>query len=346
MKIKIFFTSFFMIVSLFLPILMQAQELQKFTFQSNHMGTQFSIILYAPNESVAESASAAAFYRVEELNQMMSDYIEDSELNRLSRLSSSNEAIKVNAELFELVKESIWISEMTDGLFDVTIGPLTHTWRMIRMMPEPVLPTVDELQNLLQRVGYNKIKLNDKSQTVKLDREDMQLDVGGIAKGYAAEEAIRILKTFGIYSALVDAGGDIAGGDITVSEAPSGRNAWEIAVPRNVNVDEVNPVFLQLVDKTVTTSGDMFQYIEINGTRYSHIINPKTGLGFTDQLQTTVISNKGTYADAFASVLTMMNPEDGIALINQIENTEAIIFQNRDDEIMEWMSEGFQKYMK
>ncbi len=325
---------------LIFPVQSTAQDLERYTYQSYHMGTQFSVILYAKNEYVAKEASDAAFERIEELNGIMSDYIDESELNRLSRTSGSGQAVKVSDELFEVLRTARLISEKTDGAFDVTIGPMTRAWRVKRMMPEPQLPDEAELNQLLSVVGYRYMILNEDAQTVLLEKENMRLDFGGIAKGYAAEEAVQIIQSFGIGPVLVD-----AGGDITLGDSPPGREAWDVAVPKIRRDPSAEHIRLQLAGKTVTTSGDMFQFIEIDGKRYSHIINAKTGLGSTVRLQATVISSNGMYADAFASALTLMDPAEGIALINRLDETEAIIFQNTDEGIKEWMSNGFARYL-
>ncbi|TVP99323.1 MAG: FAD:protein FMN transferase [Balneolaceae bacterium] len=304
------------------------------------MGTQFSVILYAENELLAKEASDAAFERIEELNGIMSDYIEESELNRLSRTSGSGQAVKVSDELFEVLRTAWVISEKTDGVFDVTIGPMTRAWRVKRMMPEPQLPDDNELEELLSRVGYQHMVMDEEAKSVLLQKENMRLDLGGIAKGYAAEEAVRVIQTYGIRSVLVD-----AGGDITLGDPPPGRESWDVAVPKVRRDPSAEHIRLRLAGKTVTTSGDMFQYIEIGGKRYSHIINPKTGIGSTDRLQATVVSSNGMYADAFASALTLMDPEDGIALINRLEETEAVIFQNTEEGIIEWMSDGIARFV-
>jgi len=321
--------------------LLNAQDLERYTFHSNHMGTRFTIILYAENEGFAEEAANAAFDRIERLNQMMSDYIDESELNRLSRLSGSGEAMQVSPELFEVLYESYIISEMTGGLFDVTIGPFTELWRAVRMEPEPQLPYDEEIEERGKSVGYQHMEFDKENRTVELKVPDMQLDLGGIAKGYASEEAINVLRRFGIQSALVD-----GGGDISMGETPPEKEGWEVAIPLKIGEDETSHIMLKMSGKTVTTSGDMFQFIEIDGKRYSHILNPKTGLGATEQIQATVIAEEGMYADALASVLTLMNPDEGIEFINSLQNTEAYIMMRDENGIKEWKSSGFAAYMK
>lgn len=272
----------------------------------------------------------------------MSDYIEESELNRLSRTSGSGESVEVSEDLFNVLQESVRMAEMTDGLFDITIGPMSKFWRVVRMSPDPELPTDEELGELQEKVGYQYIKLYEENRSVELLNPGMQLDLGGIAKGYAAEEALAVLRKHGIEKALID-----AGGDVTLGDSPPARDTWDVAVPKNqTKGKEKGFITLQVANRTVTTSGDLFQYVVIDGQRYSHILHPKTGLGATRQIQATVISSDGMQADALASVLTLMEPEEGMKLINGLNQTEAVIFMNEDGNIQEWTSVNFDKYLK
>ena len=318
-----------------------AQATERHTFQSRHMGTQINLILYADDDSLANRAANAAFERIEELNQIMSDYIPASELNRLSRKSGSGEWMQISEELFRVLEKSLWISEKTDGLFDVTIGPMTHEWRYIRRLPEPALPDDVTLDSLKASVNYRYIELDVDSQSARLTTPNMQLDFGGIAKGYAAQEALKTVQSFGISSVLVD-----AGGDITLGNPPPGRDSWDVAIPKGREDGEMAYTTVQFSGKILTTSGDMYQFALIDGQRYSHIVNPRTGLGSTDQIQATVISSTGMYADAFASALTLMEPEKGIRLIEKIEETEALIFQVIDGEVRQWMTTGMEVLLK
>lgn len=322
----------------FLVVLLQplfGQELERHTFQSQHMGTQFNIILYSDDDSLAAQAADEAFARIEELNQIMSDYLENSELNQLSRTSGSGEAVHVSDDLFAVLKESIQMAELSGGLFDITIGPMSKFWRVVRMSPDPELPTHDELAELKEKVGYQHIKLNEGDQTVELLKPNMQLDLGGIAKGYAAEEALKVLKSYGLERALID-----AGGDVTLGEPPPARESWDVAVPKSQKNGESQFITLQTANKTVTTSGDLFQFVVIDGKRYSHILNPMTGLGATNQIQATVIAEQGMRADALSSILTLMTPQEGLDLINKMDQTEAILFVNEEGIIREFYSSG------
>lgn len=336
--LRIFLTSIIILLHGFSPEV--AQELDRYTFHSNHMGTQFTIIIYSGDEDLAEKGADTVFEFVEEMNRIMSNYIADSELNQLSGLSGTGQSMIISEPLFEVLLASKEISERSNGAFDVTIGPLSRAWRMTRMMPKPEIPDQKELDNLLQSVGYQFIQMNETHGSIVLEKEGMELDLGGIAKGYVAEKGIKLLNELGLPIALVD-----TGGDITLGDPPPGRDSWEVAVPMKKGENERGHIRLALKNQTVTTSGDMFQYVEIDGKRYSHILDASTGLGATLQLQATVISKNGMNADAYASALTLMDPEEAIELINSLQNTEAVIYMNQTDGVKEWKSSGFDQYL-
>jgi len=298
---------------------------------------RFSPATWAPSLILFSILMMARLHlgRIEDLNQIMSDYLEESELNRLSRKSGSGEPVRVSEDLFLVIQESIRMAELSDGLFDITIGPLSRFWRVVRMSPDPQLPTDQELAKFEEQVGYENIRLDKENQTVELTKPGMQLDLGGIAKGYAAEEALEVLKSYGIERALID-----AGGDVTLGDPPPGRESWEVAVPKSQKNGESQFITLQTANKTVTTSGDLFQFVVIDGTRYSHILNPMTGLGATNQIQATVIADEGMRADALSSILTLMKPTEGIEWMNGLDHAEAILFVNENGTIKEYYSEG------
>jgi thiamine biosynthesis lipoprotein len=312
-----------------------AQNLNRYEFSERHMGSDFGIILYAESDSIASMAADSAYARIEELNGVMSDYMADSELNRLSHTSGSGERVRLSRDLFRVLSEAQWKSYQTDGLFDVTIGPMTKSWRQLRRSANPMLPSGLEQVQIKERVGYEHLILNHEDQTAVLLKRNMSLDLGGIGKGFAADEAIEVLKSFGVYSALID-----AGGDVTLGDPPPDRETWTTAVPKSITRDGTEVIRLAMANRSVATSGDLYQFAMVDGVRYSHILNPKTGLGSTMQVQATVISQSGTDADAWASVLSLMKPEVGIAFIEQIDDTEAILFVREGDSVKEFMSSG------
>jgi thiamine biosynthesis lipoprotein len=282
-----------------------SQPLIRFEFSEPHMGTTFRIVFYAPDEAVAKEAAKAAFARIDELNRIMSDYLEESELMRLCK--KPNEWVRVSDDLFTILARGRKLSEATDGAFDVTVGPLVRLWRRSRRTLE--LPPADALRKALALVGYRNFELDPATQSVRLNIPGMLLDLGGIAKGYAADAALRVLLRFGFVHALV-----AAGGDIVVSEAPPGAEGWKIALEAPLK-DQSAPTSLLLKNAAVSTSGDANQFVTIDGKRYSHIVDPKTGMGLVGRRAVTVVATGGAFADGYASALCVLGIEKGMKWI-------------------------------
>jgi FAD:protein FMN transferase len=293
-------------------------QLTRFEFSQIHMGTQFTILLYASDVESATRAANAAFKCVEKLDAIMSDYRETSELRRLSR--EPGHWVKVSRDLFCVLAISQRLAKSTDGAFDVTVGPLAQLWRRARRRGE--LPDPQHLARAIESTGYDKLSLNEKTRSVRLDKPGMLLDLGGIAKGYAADEAIAVLKRLGIKSALV-----AAGGDIVVSRPPPGARGWLIGVSSPESAGEAPKDHVLLSDGAVSTSGDNEQHVEIGGIRYSHIVDPRTGLGLTARGSVTVRAATGAAADSLATAASVLGPALALKLIDSTGGAAAIIIQ-------------------
>lgn len=291
-------------------------QLQRYEFGEPYMGTWWRIVLYAPNQKVAETAAKAAFRKIKELDEKFSDYYAETELMQLCYKSGKGE-VKVSEDLYDIIEKSIAISRKTEGAFDITAGQCVQLWRWSGRHNQ--LPSDEKLKNALKLVGYEKIKLNRKNRSVTLLMEGMRLDLGGIAKGYCADIALKILKEHGITKALVAASGDIAIGD-----PPPDKQGWIIDV--GTGKDKTNTLGLKLCLKNagISTSGDVEQYIEINGIRYSHILNPKTGLGLTNRIQVTVLSYNASISDPLATAACVLGLEKGSKMIESYKNTSAL----------------------
>jgi thiamine biosynthesis lipoprotein len=311
-----------------------AEALQRFVFEKAEMGVPFRITLYAANESVAEAAANAAFARVEVLNSILSDYDPDSELSRLSFSSGQGKAVAVSSDLWRVLEVSQQMSERTEGAFDITIGPLVNTWRRARRKRE--LPSPDLIAEMRQRVGYRHLQLDPKTKSATLIKPDMRLDLGGIAKGYAADEALKVLKDRGIERALVAASGDMA-----ASEAPPGKPGWRIEVAPLDAPDAPAPRFVWLRNSAISTSGDTFQRLEINGVRYSHILNPATGLGLTDHCLVTVLGPDCTTTDSLETTISVLGPERGLELIAATPGTAVHIVRKPGEQIEVYDSQNW-----
>jgi len=297
-------------------------SLRRFTFQEPHMGTQFQIILYAPDESAARTAAKVGFERIATLDSIMSDYRPASELMQLCK-KSGGDPVKVSRELFFVLETAQEVSKLSSGAFDVTIGPVVRLWRRARKIHE--LPDFDELAKARSLVGYEQMRLDKKNQTVQLLKPGMQLDLGGIAKGCAADETIAVLRNKGITRALVAAGGDIA-----VSDRPPDAPGWSIGIAPLENPNQKPSRYLLLENAAVSTSGDAEQYVEINGKRYSHIVDPRTGLGLVGRRSATVIASKGIMADSLTKVVSILDPEKSMPIIDGMADTAALLIRKTD----------------
>jgi thiamine biosynthesis lipoprotein len=309
------------------------QSLKRFGFNSTHMGTMFQITLYAPDEASARTAAQAAFVRVAALDEIMSDYQADSELMRLCD-EPPGQPVRVSTDLFDILEQSQHFSELCNGAFDVTVGPFVRLWRLARK--KKVLPTPAELSTAAASVGYRKYDLDRKKQTVTLLVPNMRLDLGGIAKGYAAEEALAVLKGRGLPRALVAASGDIA-----VGYPPPGQRGWKVAIAgmEPLKADKAGTVLLH--NAGISTSGDAEQHIEIGGTRYSHILDPATGIGLTHPIQVTIIAPNATTTDALATGVSVMGLQRGLALVDSLPGTAALVLTRSDGKERVWASRRF-----
>jgi len=311
---------------------------QRFEYVRPQMGTTFRIILYADSEAKAQAAANAGFNRIEELNKILSDYDPESELSRLSASAGSGKAIKLSPDLWYILHKSLLISKKTNGAFDVTIGPVVQLWRRARRQHE--LPAAEALAQAKCHIGYRNIILNPQSKTAQLRISGMQLDMGAIGKGYAVDEAMKVLKAKGIKSALID-----GGGNILVSRAPPKSKGWIIDLHPLQTTNQQEQQKLVLKQQGVATSGDLYQYVELDGSRYSHIVNPFTGVGLTDQSRVTIITKNATDADWLSTSLSVLDPTVGFALIKKVPRAAASIVKNENNILKHWESKRYWHYL-
>jgi thiamine biosynthesis lipoprotein len=295
-------------IFVWLVFAMGAHAQQRFDFSAPLMGTTFHISLHAESQGKAETAADAVFQRIAALNAIFSDYEPKSELMKLCN-SAPGQPFKASTELFDLVSRSVEISQLTAGAFDITSGNLTKLWRRAKRLQK--LPPADRLQQALAATDWQAVQLDAKAKTITLTKTGMLLDLGGIAKGYAADEGLRILREHHIARALV-----MAGGDIAIGNPPPGQDAWEIKLRTFTkpapNAEEAMET-VRLKNCAVSTSGDLYQFIEIDGLRYSHIISPQTGLGLTERVACSVIAPDCTTSDAMATAMCVLGREKGMA---------------------------------
>lgn len=277
------------------------------------MGVKVTIAVYATDEPSARTAVKAAFDRVTDLENAMSDYLTDSELMRLCA-QAGNGPVRVSDDLFHVLAYAQNVSRESGGAFDVTVGPLVKLWRIARKSGK--LPSDAALNDARNRVGWQHMTLDPKRRTVELQRPGMQLDLGGIAKGYAGDEVLRLLQQYGIRSALFE-----AGGDIVVSDPPPGQRGWTVQTITPAGADERT---IKIRNSAISTSGDTVQFVEIGGVRYSHVVDPRTGLGLTNQFMATVTARHGITTDSISTAATLLGPAKGQALARRFDATAVI----------------------
>ncbi|HEY1337248.1 MAG TPA: FAD:protein FMN transferase [Bryobacteraceae bacterium] len=317
---------------LFAAFCAQAAELKLFEAVEPHMGTLVRIKLYAPDADRAAAGFRAAFARIADLDSALSDYRPDSELNRLCR-TEVGKPVAVSADLFRVLESSQSLAQETGGAFDVTIGPVVRLWREARR--EQRLPNATALEEAGRRCGFRKVHLDATRQTVMLDQSGMQLDLGGIAKGYAADAALASLANQGITRALVAVSGDLALGD-----PPPGRPGWKVeAAPAG----PAFPRVLELAHAAVSTSGDAEQHLDAGGIRYSHIIDPATHQALASPIGVTVVARRGIEADGLATAFCVLGAQRGLQLVEEHRGAAALAATGRDPEIRFTESSGWRR---
>ncbi len=327
-----------LLVGSVLPAGPGVEGLQRYEYQQILMGVPVKLIVYSRQEALANAGRHAAFDRIRQLNLIFSDYDDDSEISRLVRTSVPGHPVPVSRELCDVLEESLEIARQSEGAFDVTVGPLVQLWRRARRTKK--LPTAQELAAAKARVGYQFVRLNRPHRTVELLKPDMRLDFGGIVKGYAAQEARDVLKSHGLPRALVALSGDIAAGD-----PPPDAPGWRIGIQGIGRPDAPPDQYVAIHNACISTAGDTYQFVEIGGKRYSHILDPKTGLGITRRISVTVISPSGLVSDGFDTAAAILGPEQGLKFLQSVPGVEGRIVELTPSGPKTIQTPGFAKYI-
>ncbi len=299
------------------------------------MGTLVRVTVYTPDEQTAKAAFRAAFDRIRDLDDILSDYKPDSELHRITK-TAINRAMPVSEDLFTVLRASQELAGATGGAFDVTQAPVIHLWREARRTGR--LPDAAALQEAATRSGFHKLHLDARRRTAKFDTTGMALDVGGIGKGYAASEAIEALGARGVRSARGAVSGDLA-----FSDAPPGERGWRIGVHDGDPAVLGVPGVLELTNAAVSTAGSSQQHADIGGRRYSHIIDSASGMGLIDDITVTVVAPHGLEADGLDTAASVLGAERGLALIESHPGAAALIIEHTSTGTRVRQSSGFVK---
>ncbi len=294
--------------------------LQEFRKPQRLMGNAFEITVVDTDEQRALAHIDAAIAEIQRIEQLLTTYKEDSQTNLVNR-NAGAQPVKVDTEVFNLIERSIRISQITDGYFDISYGGIDkRLWNFDKEMKE--LPDPGTIKEHLKLVNYRNILLDPEKQTVFLKEKGMRIGFGGIGKGYAAEMGKRLLQQRGVQSGVVN-----ASGDLTVWGSQADGKPWTIGI---ANPDNARLPFsyLNITDTAVATSGNYEKYVMIGGKRYSHTINPKTGIPVSGVKSVTIICPNAEIADAMATPVSIMGIDAALNLINQIQQVECIIIDD------------------
>jgi thiamine biosynthesis lipoprotein len=282
------------------------------------MACVYSIVAYGPDPRTLPAAVEAALDEVDRIDRLMSHYRPESPLSRLNREAASG-PLTVDAELFGFLAECMRYSRESGGAFDITVGPLMKAWGFFR--GEGRLPGEAALSEVREKVGYEHVTLRVAERTIQFDRSGVELDLGGIGKGYAVDRAVDVLRSHGITAALVSAGGSTIYG----LGAPPGRHGWEVTIQDPLHANRVARKTV-LRDRALSVSGSHEKSFEVGGVRYGHIMDPRTGRPVTDVLGVAVLTGSGTAGDALDDAFFVLGVARSREYLKRLPPTEALLF--------------------
>jgi thiamine biosynthesis lipoprotein len=278
------------------------------TFLRATMGGSGRITICTEDADAARAAAAAAFDRLDEIEQSLSDYREDSEVVRLASMPGTWH--RTSDILAAAIEVSRLVGEASGGRFDVTVGPLSRLWREARRRGTP--PDESEIAAVRQRVGWALLEMRQErgAMEIRFAVPGMSLDFGGIGKGFGADEALAVLAARGCPAAIVDLGGDIA-----IGAPPQGRRGWRIAIARPGGEPEI----LELAECGIATSGDREQHLAVGGDRYSHLLDPRSGVAANHAPTATAVARTAAIADGLATAISLLDEADAARLVERLD---------------------------
>ena len=293
-----------------------------FKKSSKLMGNHFELTVVADEEKWAHERIDAGVSEIQRIERLLTTFSDDSETNLINQNAGISPVV-VSAETFNLIERSLRISQVTQGAFDITYGSIDkRLWNFDQQMTS--LPDRETAKNMVRLINYQNVILNREKSTVFLKEKGMRIGFGGIGKGYAAERAKLIMKQQGVESGVVNASGDLTAWGLQ----PNGK-PWTVGI---ANPDAKHEVFsyMSITDMAVATSGNYEKFVVIDGKKYSHTINPRTGLPVTGIKSVTIITTNAEIADAMATPVMIMGIRTGLDMIDQIKDIEAVIIDDHD----------------
>jgi FAD:protein FMN transferase len=295
-----------------------AEELARYEESRVSMACTYTVVAYGRDAASLPRAVSAALDEVDRIDRLMSHYKADSPLSRLNR-EAARAPVRVEPELYDFIKECVRYSRESGGAFDVTVGPLMRAWGFFR--GEGRMPSAAELAAARGLVGYRHLILNDRDGTVQFRRPGVELDLGGIAKGYAVDRAVEVLKRHGVTAALVSAGGSTLYG----LGAPPGKAGWDVSIQDPAHSNKA-ALTVCLKDRALSVSGSAEKFFEVGGVRYSHIMDPRTGRPVRGVLSVAVLAESGTAGDALDNVFYVQGVGRGRSYLKRLSRTGVLFF--------------------
>jgi FAD:protein FMN transferase len=291
----------------------------KFYRSFSAMGCGFQVTVVANNANDADTFLSMAVNNIKRIEGLISSWDEKSQTSRINN-AAGVQPVSVDPELFDLIKRSLAISRLTDGAFDITYASMDRIWKFDGSVSE--LPDPDRIKESVRKVGFQKVQLTDSVQSVFLPVKGMKIGFGAIGKGYAADHTMNLLKSNGVSAGIINASGDLR----TWGEQPNAES-WQIGVKNPLNKNKVF-VLLPLTNQALVTSGNYEKFITIDGKRFAHIIDPRTGYPSSGLTSVTVIASSAELADALATAVFVMGKEIGLDFVNQLKDVECVLVQD------------------
>jgi thiamine biosynthesis lipoprotein len=286
------------------------------------MGTSFEVYLYAPNRERAAELFEAAFDEIERVEAALSNYRSSSELSRINA-SAADAPVVTDPEVFALLERAFSYSRKSDGAFDVTVGKLMKAWGFFRGAGR--YPSSEELARAREQIGWQRVRLDKHTRSVLFLARGIELDLGGIGKGYALDCVARVLREAGVTTALISSGSS----SIYAIGAPPGKAGWAVRVSDPLDRTRMLST-ISLKDQSLSTSGSYEKFFQLNGRTYCHLMDPRTGRPVEGMLQTSVIAPEATDSDALSTAVFVMGPERSARLLNNITGASAIFVADKD----------------
>lgn len=294
---------------------------QIFTKNIMLMGSDFEITIVDNDQANAENMINLAIEEISRIEKLISSWDKNSQTS-LININAGVKPVKIDVELFELISRSIKVSNLSQGAFDISYASMDKVWYFDRKMTE--FPSIEQIKKSVSKIGYKNIVLNKEDSTVFLKLKGMKIGFGAIGKGYAADRAKEILIKNNVKSGIINASGDLTAWGLK----PSGKD-WMVAIVNPINKNKVFS-WLPIKNRSIVTSGNYEKFINLDGKKYSHIIDPRTGYPSEGILSVTIITDKAELADALATSVFVLGVDIGLNMINQLNGVDCIIIDSNN----------------